>query len=141
MAPMSDPLIGSEETPAPSAHPEDAAREAEWPSIPARIFLQVNEGVPNELVTFDLHIRATAAINPDGEPDATGARLTHEADIGDIATALARALREQLEAHITAQTTEAGSAGARKWAREMGDWVGDATDVQRAEPAGPEGGE
>lgn len=64
--------------------------------IPARIGLQIRDGVINELHAFDIEVANSTPITEDSN-HVEGAVLDHEVNTLDIIKALGHALHEQIE--------------------------------------------
>lgn len=89
-------------------------------TAPARVLVQVREGVPNVLADFDLPIYETQPLDPNDPGTIEGAKVIHRIDRRDLIGGLATAQRK-LIADIR---EEFGiDADDEHWFRGLFEWV------------------
>jgi hypothetical protein len=86
-------------------------------TLPARVIIQVNDGIPNEIHAFDLPVFETEALKDDPE----GAKFGHKVDSREIILALAGAQMKLIE-NIREVRGEIDSEDAA-WLRGLFEWV------------------
>jgi len=96
-------------------------------TIPARILIQVREGVPNVITEFELMIDADGTRPATPDEAANGSKLSHSVStlsmIGGLYAAIAELWQEQ-----KAEYSPEDQAIVYRWLDEMNAWVGEKTD-------------
>lgn len=88
-------------------------------TIPARILIQIREGVPNELTAFDLPVHGSEPLDPKDPGTLEGAKLGHKVDTRDIISGLAGAQHKLVQ-----QLRDEGAYESnKKWLRKLAAWV------------------
>ena len=115
--------------------PKDRAKliriaDATVEEVPARILIQVREGVPNVLHEFDLEIAVDEStdISPDDPSYESGGRRRHTARSSSILNGLYGAIIEAAS-QTASEYDEEESKEFFSWLREMGVWA--ASEVRR----------
>lgn len=85
---------------------DEAAEQAEGYTLPARLLLQVREGVPNVLAEWDLEARDEKVYD---QPDENGATREHRIDLLSIAQGLAWAFRDIVVRQVEADPDSEGT--------------------------------
>ncbi|WP_025157200.1 hypothetical protein [Leifsonia aquatica] len=98
----------------------DVAMEEPVTTLPARILVQVRDGVPNHLVDFTVPVFETTPLDPTHPDTLTGAKVIHRIDDRAIYAALAQAQRDIID-RAREQGTFNGANEA--WLRETLEWV------------------
>lgn len=80
--------------------------------LPARINLQIRDGVQNELVQFDVGVASSKLNEETGLTD-------HNVSVHDLIAGLARALATQVETLLDAADEPAN----RQWLADLRDWI------------------
>lgn len=84
--------------------------------LPARITLQIRDGVPNVLQEFLLSVKGT---RPAATPE-NGAKLDHDAALNDIIEALAMSMRTLIE---RSRDKDPDNPEFEKWLGDLADWT------------------
>lgn len=90
-------------------------------ALPARIILQVRDGVPNTLLEFEI----TTAINERPATDASipGAKRHWDVGVLEIAAALFEAAKPLVAQSVENQSDDEKREKVRNWVRDVAEWV------------------
>lgn len=88
-------------------------------TLPARILIQVRDGVPNELVAFDLRIWGTKPLAEDDPDRIVGAKVAHKVGNCDLIAGLAEAQRKLVKGLRDEDKFEINEP----WLRSLNEWV------------------
>lgn len=88
-------------------------------TIPARILVQVRDGVPNELATFSLPVFETVPLAEDDPDRIVGAKVAHKIDSRNLIAGLAEAQRKLVQHLRTGGDFERNI----QWLDDLHEWV------------------